>query len=72
MNTDTYEKAKTRIDDTPFSDAKLSTAKLATKNACMTSEQIKGICSLLGMDDDKLAYAKFAYDFCYDKNNFYQ
>lgn len=71
MNPDSYENLKTKIDDTPFSDAKLSTAKLATKNACMTAEQVKGICSLLGMDDDKLAYAKFAYDYCYDKPNFY-
>lgn len=72
MAEDSFEKLRSRIDDTPFSSAKLSTAKLAVKNACMTSQQIKGICSLLGMDDDKLDYAKYAYSYCYDKANFYQ
>lgn len=71
MGDEAYKKLYNRIDDTAFSDAKLSTAKAATKAACVTAEQIKGICSLLGMDDDKLAYAKYAYDYCSDKANYY-
>jgi len=67
-----YDKMKKAIDDKPFSDTKMSTAKVATKNSCLSVEQIKGICGLFSMDDDKLTYAKFAYNYCTDKANYYQ
>jgi len=72
MPTANYDKMKKSIDDKPFSDTKMSTAKVATKNSCLSVEQIKGICGLFSMDDDKLAYAKFAYNYCTDKANYYQ
>lgn len=55
-----------------FSDTKMSTAKVATKNACLSVKQVMEIAKLFSMDDDKLAYAKFAYDRCVDKANYYQ
>jgi hypothetical protein len=66
MSEASYNKMKESVEDKPFSDTKMSTAKVATKNNCLSSAQIKGICELLSMDDDKLAYAKFAYDYCID------
>ncbi len=66
-----YEKMKKTINDKPFSDTKMSTAKIATKNACLSTEQIAGICKLFSMDDDRLEYAKYAYDACVDKANLY-
>jgi hypothetical protein len=71
MNSSSYEKMKESIASKPFSETKMSTAKVATKNACLTSDQIRGICELFSMDNDKLAYAKYAYNYCIDKNNFY-
>jgi hypothetical protein len=71
MNAATYEKMKKTIDEKPFSDTKMSTAKVATKNACLSSDQIIGICKLFSMDDDKLEYAKYAYDACVDKANYF-
>jgi hypothetical protein len=66
-----YDKMKKSVEEKPFSDTKMSTAKIATKNSCLSSAQIKGICQLFNMDDDKLAYAKYAYDYCVDKSNYY-
>jgi hypothetical protein len=72
MNAAAYERMKKSVSDKPFSDTKMSTAKVATKNACLSADQIAGICKLFSMDDDKLEYAKYAYDFCVDKKNYYQ
>ena len=66
-----FEKMRATVEDKPFSDTKMSTAKLATKNACLSTAQVKIIMELFSMDDDKLAYAKFAYDYTTDRANFY-
>ena len=50
----------------------MSTAKVATSNACLSVSQIKTLTSLFTMDEDKLSYAKYAYDHCIDKANYYQ
>ena len=71
MSQSAYDNLKRSVDEKPFSDTKMSTAKIATKNACLSTTQIKGICQLFSMDDDKLAYAKYAYDYCVDKTNYY-
>jgi hypothetical protein len=60
------------VEAKPFSDTKMSTAKVATKNSCLSVSQVKEICKLFSMDDDKLTYAKYAYDYCVDKANYYQ
>ncbi|MBA2611013.1 MAG: DUF4476 domain-containing protein [Bacteroidetes bacterium] len=67
-----FDSMKKSIESKPFSDTKMSTAKVSTKSNCMSVNQIKEICKLFSMDDDKLNYAKFAYDYCVDKANFYQ
>jgi hypothetical protein len=67
-----YAKMKKSVEDKPFSDTKMSTAKLATKNNCMSVAQVKGICALFSMDEDKLTYAKYAYDYSMEKGNYYQ
>ena len=72
MNQTNYDKLKESVESKPFSETKMSTAKVATKNACLSSAQIKGICGLFSMDDEKLSYAKYAYNYCVDKSNYYQ
>lgn len=72
MSSASFPNMKESVAAKPFSDTKMSTAKLATKNNCMSVSQIKVIAALFTMDDDKLAYAKYAYDFCVDKANYYQ
>ncbi len=67
-----FDSMKKSVESKPFSDTKMSTAKVATKNNCLSANQVKEICKLFSMDDDKLTYAKFAYDYCVDKGNYYQ
>jgi hypothetical protein len=72
MASASFDKMKQSVESKPFSDTKMSTAKVATKNNCISANQVKEICKLFSMDDDKLTYAKFAYDYCVDKGNYYQ
>lgn len=67
-----FDKMKKSVEAKPFSDTKMSTAKVATKNACLSVSQVKEICKLFNMDEEKLAYAQFAYDHCVNKANYYQ
>jgi hypothetical protein len=70
LNVASFESFKKLVQEKPFSETKLSTAKAGTKNACLTSEQIKSICDLFMIDNDKLEYAKFAYTYCFNKANY--
>jgi hypothetical protein len=66
-----FETAKTSIDGKGFDDSKLTTAKQVVKSNCMSSAQIKEVMELFGFEDTKLAFAKYAYDYCTDTNNYY-
>ena len=72
MSNDAFNRMKANIEAKPFSDTKMSVARIATKNACLSVNQVKEVCKLFNMDDDKLTYAKFAYDYCVDKANYYE
>ncbi len=62
---------KAAVDAESFSDDKMLVAKQATKNKCLTASQVKEIANLFDFEDDKLEYAKFAYDYTYDIDNYY-
>lgn len=70
MSVASFESFKKLVQEKPFSETKLSTAKAGTKNTCLTSEQIKSICDLFMVDNDKLDYAKYAYQYCFNKSNY--
>src|ERR1051325_3355185 len=72
MSQNNFNQMKQSVESKPFSDTKMSTAKIATKNSCLSAAQISEICKLFSMDDDKLAYAKYAYSYCVDRNNYYR
>lgn len=71
MSSASFETMKQSVEAKPFSETKMSTAKIASKNNCFSVNQVKEICKLFSMDEDKLTYAKFAYDSCVDKGNYY-
>lgn len=71
MSKTAFESAKTSIDGKGFDDVKLSTAKQVAKSNCMSSAQIKDVMDLFGFEETKLAFAKYAYDYCTDTNNYY-
>lgn len=72
MSPASFNKMKQTVESKPFSDTKMSTAKVATKNNCLSVAQVMEIAKLFSMDDDKLEYAKYAYNYCTEKGNYYQ
>lgn len=66
-----FSKMKGAIDAKTFSDSKMTTAKQATKNKCLTCEQIKEIMLLFTFEEDKLEFAQYAYDKAMDPDSYY-
>lgn len=71
MSSANFNSAKSNIASKGFDDTKLSTAKSIVKTNCMSAAQIKTICEEFGFDESRLEFAKYAYDYCTDKNNYF-
>lgn len=67
-----FNQALASIKSKTFSDSKLTLAKQVTRGNCLTSAQIAQITSLFDFEDSKLEYAKFAYSFCYNPENYWK
>lgn len=63
---------KNAIEEESFSDDKIIVAKQALKGKCMSVKNIIYISESFDFEDGKLEFAKFAYNFTYDIDNFYQ
>lgn len=72
MTNSDFTQALTSIKNKTFSDSKLTLAKQVTKGNCLTSAQIAKITSLFDFEKTKLEYAKFAYAFCYNPENYWK
>lgn len=72
MSDGDFNKMKTSVESKTYQDVMMTTAKQATKNNCLNVTQIGEVMNLFMMDEDKLAYAKYAYDYCTEKQNYYQ
>lgn len=62
---------RSSIESKSFEDDKMTVAKQATRGKCLSAAQIKGLMGVFTFEDSKLEYAKFAFDFCYDVDNYY-
>ncbi len=70
-NTD-FNNSHEMIKDKRFDDDRIKSARRETKYLkCLTSEQIRIFAQLITFEDDRLSYAKFAYDHCADPKNYY-
>jgi hypothetical protein len=67
-----FASGKSSIKNQSFSESQMKVAKTFTKNNCLSVAQIKEVMGLFSFEESKLDYAKFAYDFCVDKKNYYQ
>lgn len=72
MGTSDFDAAKKSIDSKDFEDSKFTVAKQVTKSNCLSAAQIKEVMQLFDFEATKLDYAKYAYDYCSDKNNYYK
>jgi hypothetical protein len=67
-----FEKAKESIRSKSFEDSKMTLAKQITSKNCLSAAQVKAIMQLFDFEASKLDYAKYAYDYCWEKNSYYQ
>jgi hypothetical protein len=71
MNKDSFATAKNNISGKSFEDSKLTVAKQITKSNCLTAQQISEILKVFGFEETRLDFAKYAYDYCYNQNEYY-
>jgi hypothetical protein len=71
MDAASFGKAKQTIESKGFDDTKLSTAKQVVKANCLTTDQIIEVMTIFGFEESRLDFAKYAYDFCFDQNNYF-
>ena len=71
MDAASFSKAKQTIESKGFDDTRLSTAKQVAKSNCLTTDQILEVMKIFGFEESRLEFAKYAYDYCFDKNNYY-
>lgn len=67
-----FDDAKRSISAKSFEDSKLTIAKQITKSNCLTASQVREIMTTFDFEDTKLEFAKFAWDYTYDRGNFYK
>lgn len=72
MPSSNYQSMVNSIKSKSFESDMLTIAKQATKVNCPTTNQILGVMKLFSFEESKLDYAKFAYQFCFNKNDYYQ
>ena len=72
MSTADFNSAKNTIDESSFDDTKLSTSKSIATTNCLTTDQIIEICKLFSFEENKLAFAKFAYKATTDPKNYFK
>ncbi len=72
MSEQDFASAKQSINSKSFEDSKLTIAKQITSSNCLLCSQIKEIMGLFSFEDSRLEFAKFAYDYVYDLNNYYK
>jgi hypothetical protein len=63
---------KNAIEEESFSDEKIMIAKQALEGKCMSVQNIITISESFDFEDKKLEFAKFAYAYTYDIDNFFQ
>ncbi len=71
MDAASFGRAKQTIESKGFDDTRLSTARQVAKANCLTTDQILEIMQIFGFEETRLEFAKYAYDFCFDQNNYY-
>ena len=49
----------------------MATAMIATKDKCMTNEQIRALARLFNFEEQTLDFVKYAYDLASEKSTYY-
>ena len=71
MNPQDYDAAYQQISKESFDSSKLSLAEQVVSMNPMSASQIAGICKLFSFESNKLEFAKYAYEYCVDRNKYF-
>jgi hypothetical protein len=71
MSSANFGNALATVRNQSFDENKLSTARQIATSNCLSVNQISQLASLLSFEDNKLEFAKFAYDRCVDPGNYF-
>lgn len=72
MSPGDFNSAVSTIKKQSFEDSKLKTAKQIVTSNCLNTNQIMQIANLFSFEDNKLDFAKFAYDYCMEPQSYYK
>lgn len=72
MEAAAFNSAKRSIGSKSFADEKKTTARQVLRSSCMSTDQIIEVMGLFSFEDDKLEFAKTAYDRCSDPQNYWK
>ncbi len=67
-----YNSMISAVKNEGFADNKKMVAKQALDNKCISTDQVIGLMKEFSFDDDKLEVAKYCYDRCSDRDNYYK
>lgn len=71
MSPANFANVKSSISSKSFENSKLTIAKQVITNNCLTTAQIKEILRLFDFENTRLDFAIFAWNYTYDKGNYY-
>ncbi|MBE2288271.1 MAG: DUF4476 domain-containing protein [Chitinophagaceae bacterium] len=72
MDASSFRSAKETVTKASFDETKLSTAKTILTSNCMSTDQVIAICNLFSFEASKLDFAKYAYERCTDRGNYFK
>ncbi len=67
-----FSEALSTIEKQSFEETQLKTAKQVTAVNCLSVDQIMQIANTFNFEDNKLEYAKYAYEFCTEPKNYFK
>lgn len=67
-----YNAALSTLRNQAFEDSRLKTAKQIVAVNCLNVDQVIEIANLFSFEDNKLEFAKYAYDFCIEPRNYFK
>ncbi|NGF74839.1 DUF4476 domain-containing protein [Fluviicola sp. SGL-29] len=70
-NAEVFQKFMTSLKNESIDGNKLTMAKSFVKSNSLSADQIAQISRQLSFDSNRLEFAKYAYDYCFDKSNYF-
>lgn len=67
-----FQSALNSVKSKSFEDAKLTLAKQIASSNCLLATQVRDMMKTFGFENSRLEFAKYAYKYTYDRNNYFK